>query len=838
MKIQLVDIQETFEDYFDELVSFAEKKVSDVKKVVWPEDTLNAFLNRGQSTEKEQTIKSADSSNPDIVVNVSRDSELADGLENISVENAEQTSLLERISQTLNRIWDSDERQRRKDARKIEKTIDPTIEANSFVKQPPKETGGLLGMLGGLADMFSGPAEILDDVFDRRKRTSGPIDVPDTNRRQRRRRSIPIPDADIGSNRKKSGRTINRDKYNKQPKVSESTDMVVRDKVDADFPDNPDKKLPAHPYSPKHETQAKPRGRFGRIIDTLGAGAGFIRDNIGTIAGVGSVVAGGVVLDSAMEKYGFGGILPESAKDTESELKAERESAAQKLQEARDKYDSASNISDEKERMRQTILAEVEINKQRDAINKIDKELEDRKEEFAKRDAALSQLDEATQVAKEVVVPESEFPTTEALGLGVAALGGTAYAMQKRKQVPDVEDAVDVVPMPDVEKPKAVETKPSADVKAVTPDVEAKAPKPGLGSSVKSGAKALTRGSAIGTLVSGAMLFADINEQRSQEYESEEAKDKDTAKLVGGFAGESSAVIAGGLAGAAIGSVVPVVGTAIGGLVGSAAGYLASQELGLSELGEEAAVKLYDIGKDVSKQASEVVGDVSGVVSNLTNSITGALSSAFSSVSDFFGFATESEKEQAENQEEVQKKEMEAALEMRDLLEEKELDAEPGWSLFGKDPSPAQQRPTLPQFGPSLPNSPTQKSSNTRTYRNGGYIEQTPKDQQDEFNAAYTDGATYNLDSDASDVVETPRDRALIFDPDEQRASNEKVVSAITNMQTTNNTTAAAPAAKAVAVHKASAPDSKRNNIGGKPSLSNIPVSSDDASIMLINSGM
>lgn len=836
MKIQLVDIQETFEDYFDELVSFAEKKVSDIKKVVWPEDTLNAFLNRERSVEKEQTIQSADSSNPDIVVNVSRDSELADGLENISAENAEQTSLLARISQTLNRIWDSDERQRRKDARKVEKTIDPTIEANEFVKQPPKETGGLLGMLGGLADMFSGPAEILDDVFDRRKRTSGPIDVPDIDRRQRRRRSIPIPDTDVGSSRKKSARTINRDKYNKQPKVSESTDMVVRDKVDADFPDTPNKQLPTHPYSPKHETHAKPRGRFGRIIDTLGAGAGFIRENIGTIAGVGSVVAGGVVLDSAMEKYGFGGILPEEAKDTEAELRAERESAAKGLEDARSKYAEASNISDEKERMRQTILAEVEINKQRDAINKIDKELEDRKEEFAKRDAALSQLDDATQAAKEVVVPESEFPTAETLGLGVAALGGTAYALSKRNQTPDVEDVITSVPTPD-DTAKSVENKPSADTKTVTPDVEAKATKPGLGSKIKGGAKALTKGSAIGTLVSGAMLFADINEQRSQEYESEEAKDKDTAKLVGGFAGESSAVIAGGLAGAAIGSVVPVVGTAIGGLVGSAAGYLASQELGLSELGEEAAVKLYDIGKDVSKQASEVVGEVSGVVSNLTSSITGALSSAFSSVSDFFGFATESEKDKAEQEEDVRKKEMEAALEMRDLLEEKELDAEPGWSLFGKDPSPAQQRPTLPQFGPSLPNSSTQKPSGTRTNRDGGFIEQTPKDRQDEFNAPYVDGATYNLDSDASDVVETPRERALIYDPDEQRASNEKVVNAITNLQTTNNNTTA-PKPKAVAVHKASAPESKRNNIGGKPSLSNIPVSSDDASIMLINSGM
>lgn len=842
MKIQLVDVQETFEDFFDDLVAFADKKVSDIKKVVWPEDTLNAFLNRERTSTSQEVQRDGKDSDPDIVVNVSRDSELADGLEGLSVENAEQTSLLERISDTLKRIWESDERQRRKDARKIEKTIDPTIEANSFVKQPPKETGGLLGMLGGLADMFSGPAEILDDVFDRRsRRTSGPVDVPDTNRRQRRRRSIPIPDADVGSSRRKSGKSVNRNKYRKQPRVSESTDIVLRDPVDADFPVVQDKKLPA-PHTPNDRPKA--RGRFGRIFDALGTGAGFIRDNIGAVAGVGSVVAGGVVLDSALEKYGFGGILPEAAKDTEDELKAEREEAAGKLQAARTQYEEASKLSDEKERMRQTILAEVEINKQRDAINKIDTELEDRKAEFAKRAAAISEVTDVAEAAKEVVTPDSIMPSTETLGLGVAALGGTAYAIASKRKA-DAIDSVDLVDAPLL--PDAPEQKPTQ--KPVNPEVETKAKKPALGSSIKQNAKLLTKGSVIGTAVSGAMLFADINEQRSQEYASEDEKNKDTSKLVGGFAGESAGVLAGGIAGAkigagigaALGSVVPVLGTAvgaaagtaIGGLAGSIGGYFAAEELGLSELGEEAAVKMYEIGKDVSKQASEAVDGLSNFASGLTNSITGAFNSALSSVSDFFDFSTDADKENAERQEDIQKKEIEAALEMRDLLEEAEVAAEPGWSLFGKSPAPARQQPTLPQFGPSLPNSPSRVQPPKTS---GGYVVTTPKDQQDLFDAPYADGA-YTIDSTASDVVDTPREKATIYDPDEQRASNERVVNAITNMQTTNNN-AVAPKARAQAVHKASAPDSKRANVGAKPSLSNIPVSSDDASIMLINSGM
>lgn len=829
MKIQLVDVQETFEDFFDDLVAFADKKVSDIKKVVWPEDTLNAFLNKERSSDKQDVMREGKDSEPDIVVNVSRDSDLADGLEGLSVENAEQTSLLERISDTLKRIWESDERQRRKDARKIEKTIDPTIQADSFVKQPPKETGGLLGMLGGLADMFSGPAEILDDVFDRRKRrTSGPVDVPDTRRRGRRRRSMPIPDADIGTSRRKSGKSVNRNKYRKQPNVSESTDIILRDAVDADFPAVPDKKLPGH-HTP--DKGFKPRGRFGRIFDTLRSGAGFIKDNVGTIAGLGGVVAGGFAVDSALEKYGFGGILPEKAKDTEDELKAERQDASDKLAAARSNYEKASSLSDEKERIRQTVLAEVEINKQRDAINKIDTELDDRKAEFAKREAAISDITEATEVAKETVTPESSMPSAGTLGLGIAAVAGTGYAVANRRKSPDLnqEDLVDIPKQPDVASPDAAPAK-----KPVSPDIEATAKKPALGSSLKNGAKALTKGSAIGTLVSGAMLFADINEQRSQEYASEDDKNKDTSKLVGGFAAESSAVAAGALAGAAIGSVVPVVGTVIGGLVGSVGGYLASQELGLTELGEEAAVKMYDIGKDVSKQASAAVGDLSGFASDIAGTISSAFNSAFSSVSDFFDFSTDSDKENAERQEDIQKKEIEAALEMRDLLEEAEVAAEPGWSLFGKNPTPTRQQPTLPQFGPSLPNSPG-KIPAPKT--SGGYVVTTPKDQQDLFDAPYVDGA-YTIDSDASDVVEAPRDKATVYDPDEQRASNERVVSAINNIQTTNNNAAAAPRARAEAVHKASAPESKRNNVGAKPSLSNIPVSSDDASIMLINSGM
>lgn len=827
MKIQLVDVQETFEDFFDNLVAFADKQVSDIKKVVWPEDTLNAVLNREKNSVKQDFQRDGKDGDPDIIVNVSRDSDLADGLEGLSVENAEQTSLLEKISNTLKRIWDSDERQRRKDARKIEKTIDPSVEANSFVKQPPKETGGLLGMLGGLADMFSGPAEILDDVFDRR-RSSGPIDVPDSGRRERRRRSIPVPDADVGASRRRTKKTVRKDKYQKQPRVSESTDIVLRDPVDADFPVVPEKKLPTT-HTP--EDKFKPRGRFGRIFDALQTGAGFIQDNVGTIAGVGGLVAGGFAVDSALEKYGFGGILPEEVKATEDELKVERQAAADKLQEARDNYEKASQISDEKERVRQTILAEVEINKQRDAINKIDEELEDRKAEFAKREAAISELSETTEAAKEVVVPETSFPTAETVGLGLAAVGGAAYAVSRRKQSDiNVEDSID---SPVTETVDGASQEKKVNQKPVDPSVEASAKKPALGSSIKQGAKALTKGSAIGTLVSGAMLFADINEQRSQEYASEDEKNKDTSKLVGGFAAETSAVAAGALAGAAIGSVVPVVGTAIGGLVGSVGGYLASQEFGLTELGEEAAVKMYDIGKDVSKQASIAVDDLSGFASGLAGTISSAFNSAFSSVSDFFDFSTDADKENAERQEEIQKQEIESALEMKDLLKEAEVNAEPGWSLFGKDPTPARQQPMMPQFGGGVPSSPSRAPAPKTS---GGYVVTTPKDQQDAFDAPYVDGA-YTIDSTASDVVDAPRDKALIFDPDEQRASNDKVVSAITNMQTTNNMSSA-PKAKAQAVHKASAPDSKRANVGAKPSLSNIPVSSDDASIMLINSGM
>lgn len=826
MKIQLVDIQETFEDFLDDLVSFADKKVSDVKKVVWPEDTINAFLQRDKKY-SDDAIRERSENNPDIIVNVSRDSDFTDGLENISVENAEQTSLLERISATLKNIWESDERQRRKDARKVEKTIDPTIEADSFVKPPPKETGGLLGLLGGLTDMFSGPADILDDVLDRRKgRRSGSISTPEGGR-TRRRRDVPIPDADVGSRRKKSGKTVNRTKYRKKPSVSESTDIVLRDSVDADFPEQ--RNLPARTDIPAPDApRARPRGKFGRIKDFMQRGAGFIGDNLGTIATAGTVLAGGVAVDSALEKYGYGGILPESAKDTEDELKADREVANQKLQAARAQYEEASKISDEKERMRQTIVAEVEVNRQRDAINKIDNELEDRKAELAKRDATISEVTDVVAEAKEIATPESSLLPDTSTALGVAALGGLAYAgaNYNRNSQPDVADSSFDVPVPsaDVEPDKKIGQKPTAGTKTVTPDVEAKAPKAGLGSSIKGGAKALTKGSAIGTIVSGAMLFADINEQRSQEYESEEAKDKDTAKLVGGFAGESSAVIAGGLAGAAIGSVVPVVGTAIGGLVGSAAGYLASQELGLSELGEEAAVKMYDIGKDVANEASNAVSSITGAISS-------AFNSAFDSVSDFFDFSTDAEKEKAEKDEDIKKKEIEAALEMRDLLEEAEINSEPGWSMFGGS-EPKRPAPTLPQFGPNVPNSPKQPASKPSS----SYIVQTPADQQADFDAPYEE--TYSIDPASSDIVEAPRDRALIYDPDEQRNSNEKVVTAISNMQTVNNAAAAAPKAKVTPVHKASAPDSKRNNAGSKPSLSNMPVSSDDASIMMINSGL
>lgn len=137
-----------------------------------------------------------------------------------------------------------------------------------------------------------------------------------------------------------------------------------------------------------------------------------------------------------------------------------------------------------------------------------------------------------------------------------------------------------------------------------TPD-RVTAPKKGFLSRLKPSGAGIA-----GLAVSAAMLGSDIVDQRSQEYETDREKNKDTAKLVGQFGGDAAAGLAGAAAGAAMGSVVPIVGTAIGGLVGGAVGYFASAETGFGEMVGNATAAVYDAAASAVDMGSSMIESI------------------------------------------------------------------------------------------------------------------------------------------------------------------------------------------------------------------------------------
>jgi gas vesicle protein len=798
MEIQLTQIDSNVHDLLDNSIDFfgamldqAELLHDDMQELVDVVTPGTDMINRRQG-EYKPAIEVDAGLPPEINVTVSKsddDKEIVDidldmlegGLLAIHAQSEKQTELLESMYDVLDKQYKAAEKQRRKDALRKEANMAIQSKANqqNLLNQQTDMGDGLLGLLDDLIG-FDMPGK-----RKKRRRGKGKGDTDVDAKRRRSSRRMPDVDDDIPSRRRK--RTVepeaeqrrkpkketNADvrEYGKQRKRTVGPDVDAKPsrrmnlptvvdeinlptRIDADFPDNTSD-------APK----AKAGGKFGRAAGWVYNG---IRDNLATIAG-GTLLAGtgALIADSALTKYGMGGLSgafggntlsPEQIAAEEDEIRVERE--------------------------RLEALSEDDYDEKR--LGQI--RLESRERKLAQQKAKAEPVEE-----------DSSFLTTGTL-LATAGLAGAGYAAAKVMS-PSTPAVPDTVSAPNAAAPGIKPT--------VTPDVKTKLPV----DSKLGGLKSVRAGGLVGSALDSVFLYQDVVAQREQEYATEEERDKGTAGLLGRFAGKQSGALAGAAAGAAIGSVVPLVGTAIGGLLGSVAGYFAAEELGLADLGEKAAEKIYDVGADV-----------------LDDSTT-----TQNSIENFFKFGADQQEELGEVSREIQDSQLDSTERITKMIDTTEREVEEGggffssmFNKFSRDSDSPAPKPTVNPGIPNTASNPPKKkiteTSSTVEYGSG------PRYSDAEFDKMYREGQD-------SDQIIVPRSPVYVYEQEDRDAATSRLEAAVAAGSKPKESK---PKATAKVVHGHQGKAQERSNqvaASTKPTLATVPLHIDDPVLQLLNLG-
>lgn len=802
MEIQLTQIDSNVHDLLDSSIDFfgamleqAEVLHDDIQELVDVVTPDTEMINR-RPGEYRPVIEVDAGLPPEINVSVSKtddDKEIVDidldmlegGLLAIHAQSEKQTELLESMYAVLDKQYKAAEKQRRKDALRKEANmaIKSKADQQNLLNQQTDLGDGLLGLLDDLIG-FDMPGKRKKR---RKRKGKGNVDV-DTKQRRRSSRRMPDVDADVPSRRRK--RTVEPEaeqrrkpkketnvdvrEYGKQRKRTVGPDVEAKPsrrmnlptvvdevnlptRIDADFPDNT-------PNSPK----AKAPGKFGRAASWVYNG---IRDNMATIAG-GTLLAGtgALIADSALAKYGYSNVSDLFGQEapTPEQLAAEEDS----IRVERERLEALTDDDYDEKRLGQI-------------------RLESRERKLARQKEKV----EPTTPAE----PESSFSTTNMM-LATAGLAGAGYAAAKV-----MSPSTPAVAAPSTTVPDTTTVKPT-----VTPDVKEKLPV----DSKMGGLKSVRAGGLIGSALDSIFLYQDVVAQRDQEYATEEERDKGTAGLLGRFAGKQSGALAGAAAGAAIGSVVPLVGTAIGGLLGSVAGYFAAEELGLADLGEKAAEKIYDVGSDVLEDSN----------------------STQNSIDSFFKFGSDQQEELGEVTKEIQDSQLDSTERITKMIDTTEREVEEGGgffaSMFNKfsrsDSDASANKPTV---NPGIPNTagdpPKQKiteTSSTVDYGSG------PKYSDSEFDKMYREGQD-------SDQIVVPRSPVYVYDQEDRDAANSRLEAAVASSAAPKESK---PKATAKVVHGHQGKTQERSGqvaSSTKPTLATVPLHIDDPVLQLLNLG-
>lgn len=332
------------------------------------------------------------------------------------------------------------------------------------------------------------------------------------------------------------------------------------------------------------------------------------------------------------------------------------------------------------------------------------------------------------------------------------------------------------------------------------------------------------RGAGIaGAVVSAAMLGSDIVDQRSQEYASDREKNKDTADIVGRFAGDSVGMFAGMKAGAALGSLAGPIGTVIGGALGSVGGYLLAQDTGFSETLGGIASTVYDAGASAYDM----------------------MENATLSIGSFFGFERSIKAKEAKEREELLRKEKEL------LIKQERLARGPvSFPAASAPASTGSSRIAPSKFkGRGLDDASYVefiRENNLRDLSQSDYVYMVRQANSSvsSSDVAQTTRETFSEKTntqqnfvmrDAGAVV-AGRDRAPIVDPETNHAELVDTIKQSTAAPLKPIGSPAKPEIKTKSVRDFSQ-ISRPQTVNNAPGLNNVPVIAEDATLTLLNLG-
>lgn len=216
-----------------------------------------------------------------------------------------------------------------------------------------------------------------------------------------------------------------------------------------------------------------------------------------------------------------------------------------------------------------------------------------------KEDEANAETSEPNDAVANAILPKTNFIEDNALELATVGAVGTGTVI---KHIADKRSA-------------PIEVK--VDVPAANPTELQNAQ-----SQTKTKAPSIKAAGLAGVALSGVMLGSEIMDQREQQYETESEKNRDTAGLVGGFAGDTVGAVAGGVLGAKVGAtaglafgpgavVASPILAAVGGIVGSIGGALAASEAGLTDQAAKLFENVYDLGEEFADSSKTMMDNIS-----------------------------------------------------------------------------------------------------------------------------------------------------------------------------------------------------------------------------------
>lgn len=522
----------------------------------------------------------------------------------------------------------------------------------------------------------------------------------------------------------------------------------------------------------------RPQSRAGRMWErakgALSSGKGK-----GALIGVTAAVLSGLALDSALTKFGMGGIsgvaddLSGDKDDVVTPSNATASGAfVNDTPSTVETALSESNVRNDVIDDRSVVNNATQDNSKNILIQKLGAagySAEDAASMYSSNGNDYEKALKAFEEGKRPVSSEETGGLPDGvLAAGLAATaGGLAYKAGKYA-LNKFSSTVEVVPpeLRDLGRPPAPPSPPSA------------------GGAIRGlGSFAMKKLPLVNAAMIAASLGTDISDQRSKEYASEEEKNRDTAKLVGkggtdavlSIGGSAVGGVIGGLLGSIAGPVGMAVGATIGNEAGAAVGEWVSETTGVNEAVGNAAVAVYDV-------ASDAMDSVKSLYKDVTN---------------FFSDETDQSVDMAETQKEVLEK-------MSDDIVDKTTKGSPTGGMF----------------------------SGWSNMFSMGKSSESPPVKTPPPSYVLRDTNDYKIKSDNAIVIPPPEPK-IEPEPPATAAEIQQLVTNVVNNQKQAN----APTARATVVSDSPVSPKSNSYTAQRPSLSSIPTHVDDATLTLINVG-